>query len=301
MRFDLRGCLLWTIFAVFGIQSSYAETMIRVAVRNDAPPFSNLVNAHAADDLASYEGFVVDACREIFKRTNLLSRIKAIPVSAVERFKLLAEGRADILCGPTSVTKARLRANFFTYPIFLSGISVAIQTTGFSGTPKVGLISGTTALTGVETHHMQKLFGHYGTKISQSLELLNKGRKQEFLKTFISYADGFDALCDNSIDYFVGDIDIIANLATTVSKECKIVVSRRTVTREIYAIVFSRDFVENTPEGQGISIFMRAQSVVFEMFQDRTYHNIFKKNFSKRAQSRELKAFFNSYRRRVAQ
>jgi ABC-type amino acid transport substrate-binding protein len=296
-----RDTIFGLLLAAVLTQTALAETTIRVAVRDDAPPFASLEDTQASRELASYSGFAVDVCREIFERLPESYKVVAIRASVAQKFKVLDEGKADILCGPTSVTQKRLKDYVFTYPIFLSGVSVAVRSkrsAGLNGAPKIGMLSGTTALLGVRELQIRNSFGGHAKEVYNALDRINKGKPQDVVKSFLSYADGLSGLCRGEIDYFAGDIDIIANLAGSWT-ECSITVSRRTMTREIFAIVFSRDFVTGSSNDNGLSIFMQAQSTIFNMYQDGTYQSFFTRHFPKRKKSAELKVFFDSFRRKI--
>jgi ABC-type amino acid transport substrate-binding protein len=74
---------------------------IRLAVRDDAPPFSY------KDKTGQPAGFMVDLCRAVVKHLAgdlSLGEIKIayVPVTAADRFDAIAGGKADLLCEPTS-------------------------------------------------------------------------------------------------------------------------------------------------------------------------------------------------------
>ena len=74
---------------------------IRLAVRDDAPPFSY------KDKTRQPAGFMVDLCRAVMKHLaddlNLGEiKIVYVPVTAADRFDAIRRGNADLLCEPTS-------------------------------------------------------------------------------------------------------------------------------------------------------------------------------------------------------
>src|ERR1700738_5317160 len=82
------------------------EKAIRIAYREDAPPFSY------KDKIGEPAGFMVDLCRAVAKKVaeerNLPSlSVVYVPVTAVDRFDAITQEKADLLCEPTSATLSR--------------------------------------------------------------------------------------------------------------------------------------------------------------------------------------------------
>ena len=124
------------------------EKTIRIAYREDAPPFSY------KDKLGEPAGFVVDLCRAVAKKLaeqlNLPSLSAAyVPVTAENRFEAITQQKADLLCEPTSATLSRREQVDFSIPTFLDGASLMVRTGGpknlrdLAG-KKVGVLAGTT-------------------------------------------------------------------------------------------------------------------------------------------------------------
>jgi ABC-type amino acid transport substrate-binding protein len=93
------------------------EKAIRIAYREDAPPFSY------KDKLGEPSGFMVDLCRAVAKKLadqlNLPSlNVAYVPVTAADRFEAIAQQKADLLCEPTSITLSRLEQVDFSIPTF---------------------------------------------------------------------------------------------------------------------------------------------------------------------------------------
>jgi ABC-type amino acid transport substrate-binding protein len=141
------------------------DKAIRIAYRQDAPPFS------FADKSGVPAGFIVDLCRAVAQhladQLHLPAlRIVYVPVTAVDRFALIAEGKADLLCEPTTETLSRRREVDFSIPTFVDGAGLLIRTggphslRGLAGR-KIGVLAGTTteqelqntlAAAGITTH-----------------------------------------------------------------------------------------------------------------------------------------------------
>jgi ABC-type amino acid transport substrate-binding protein len=124
------------------------DNALRIAYRDDAPPFS------FADEAGLPVGFVVDLCRSVAKHIgdelniNDLN-ISYVLVTAENRFDAIETGKADILCEPTSETLARREHVDFSIPTFVDGASLLVGADGptnfgaLSG-KKIGVLAGTT-------------------------------------------------------------------------------------------------------------------------------------------------------------
>ncbi len=124
------------------------EGAIRIAYREDAPPFSY------KDKIGEPAGFMVDLCRAVAKKLaeerNLAAlNVVYVPVTAADRFEAITQQRADLLCEPTSATLSRRQLVDFSIPTFLDGASLVVRVDGpkkldeLAG-QKVGVAAGTT-------------------------------------------------------------------------------------------------------------------------------------------------------------
>ncbi len=121
---------------------------IRLAVRDDAPPFSY------KDRTGEPAGFMVDLCRAVVKHLagDLgLGEVKIVyvPVTAADRFDAIKGGKADLLCEPTSETLSRRGQVDFSIPTFVDGASMMVEADGPSefgalAGKKIGVLAGTT-------------------------------------------------------------------------------------------------------------------------------------------------------------
>lgn len=121
---------------------------VRIAYRDDAPPFSYQgKNGEPA-------GFIVDLCRAVAKglagQLNLPPlKIVYVPVTAADRFDAIAKGKADLLCEPTTQTLSRRTQVDFSIPTFVDGAGLMIRSDGPKslaalGGQKIGVLAGTT-------------------------------------------------------------------------------------------------------------------------------------------------------------
>jgi ABC-type amino acid transport substrate-binding protein len=124
------------------------EKSIRIAYREDAPPFSY------KDKIGEPAGFMVDLCRAVAKhladqRSLPSLNVVYVPVTASDRFEAISQQKADLLCEPTSETLSRREQVDFSIPTFLDGASLMTRADGpknlrdLAG-KKVGVLAGTT-------------------------------------------------------------------------------------------------------------------------------------------------------------
>lgn len=130
---------LWAMLSVcaallLAIPSASAQTLERIAAtaafkigfREDAPPFSF---KNAAGEAS---GFAIELCREIAvdigTRLGLAElSLEHIAVSTEARFRAVADGQIDILCGASTVTLERREIVSFSIPTFQTGIAPLVR------------------------------------------------------------------------------------------------------------------------------------------------------------------------------
>jgi ABC-type amino acid transport substrate-binding protein len=147
--------------AMFALGSANAGTLdkvrqdkaLRIAFRDDAPPFS------FTDQAGLPAGFMVDLCRSVAKHIGEQLNISDLKVSyvlvtAANRFDTIENGKADLLCEPTSATLSRREQIDFSIPTFVDGASLLVAGDGpgdfgaLSG-KKIGVLAGTTTEQGL--------------------------------------------------------------------------------------------------------------------------------------------------------
>ena len=143
------GLLMMVGIAAAGVLDRVVqEKAIRIAYREDAPPFS------FKDKIGEPAGFMVDLCRAVAKKVaeerNLPGlNVVYVPVTAADRFDAITQQKADLLCEPTSVTLSRRQLVDFSIPTFLDGANLVVRADGpkkldeLAGR-KVGVAAGTT-------------------------------------------------------------------------------------------------------------------------------------------------------------
>jgi len=121
---------------------------IRIAYRDDAPPFSLKGEGGAP------AGYSIELCRAVaedIKRQLDLAKldVKYVQVTAADRFEAIEKDRADLLCEATTATLSRRKLVDFSISTFVSGASLMIKPGGpttyeaLAGT-KIGVLGGTT-------------------------------------------------------------------------------------------------------------------------------------------------------------
>jgi ABC-type amino acid transport substrate-binding protein len=119
-----------------------------IAYRADAKPYSY------RSETGQPAGYIVDLCREVAAavRESIGPRVTVsyVVVPPDGRFEAVRDGRADILCDPSTVTLARRETVDFSMPTFLDGASALSRDTkpvdrfeDLRGR-RVGVLTGTT-------------------------------------------------------------------------------------------------------------------------------------------------------------
>jgi glutamate/aspartate transport system substrate-binding protein len=107
------------------LASIVANNVVRVAYRANARPFSFL------NERQEPVGYTIDLCRQAVKsiaqQFGLRDvRIEWVQVDAQNRFAAIAENRADMECGSSTVTLSRMKDVDFSSVIFVESTGVAV-------------------------------------------------------------------------------------------------------------------------------------------------------------------------------
>jgi ABC-type amino acid transport substrate-binding protein len=124
------------------------EKAVRIAYREDAPPFSY------KDKIGEPAGFMVDLCKDVAKKLaeqrDLPSlSVTYVAVPAADRVKAITQQKADLLCEPTTATLGRREQVDFSIPTFVDGAGLLVRANGpkdlraMAG-QKIGVLGGTT-------------------------------------------------------------------------------------------------------------------------------------------------------------
>jgi ABC-type amino acid transport substrate-binding protein len=226
------AALLLTAQAVVGAVAS-AETLdrisqdkkIRIAYREDAPPFSYKGKTGAP------AGFMVDLCREVTTRLadqlHLASlNIVYVPVTAADRFAAIQQQKADLLCEPTSATLSRRELVDFSISTFVDGTSLMIRADGphdlkAMGGLKIGVLGATT------------------TEKALRDSLQNAGISVDVIPVK-THSEGLAMLDDGKISAYFADLSILAFLIKNSKAPDKLILAENYLSVEPYALALPR-------------------------------------------------------------
>jgi ABC-type amino acid transport substrate-binding protein len=201
------------------------DKAIRIAYREDAPPFSS---KGKTDEPA---GYVVDLCRAVAKKIGEQLKIADlkivyVPVTSANRFDAIKEGKADLLCEPTTQTLSRRETVDFSIPTFVDGASLLIRDDsprdlkGLAG-KKIGVLAATT-----------------------TEEALRNSLKEAGISADIvpakTHSEGLAMLDDGKIAAYFGDRAILMFLVPLSKAPDKLLLAEDYLTVEPYALGLPR-------------------------------------------------------------
>ena len=230
---SLRAIAVATLTAVVGSSVAAAGVLdrisqdktLRIAYRDDAPPFSS------KDKIGEPVGFMVDLCREVAKKiaqqANFSSlNVTYVPVTAADRFEAIRQQKADLLCEPTSATLSRRELVDFSIATFVDGASLMIRANGphdlkaMSG-QKVGVLAGTTTEQGLRD------------------SLKQAGINAEIVPAN-SHAEGLAMLDEGKISAYFADRSILVSLIKQSKTPGKLMLAENYLSVEPYALALPR-------------------------------------------------------------
>lgn len=196
------------------------DKSIRTALREDAPPFSS------KDNIGEPGGFMVDLCRAVAKEIGGQLKLESLnvtylSVTAADRFDTIKQGKADMLCEPTSATLARRELVDFSIPTFVDGASLITQADaardlkGLAG-QKIGVLAGTTTEQGLR----------------DSLKRADVAAEVVPAKT---HSEGLTMLDDGKIAAYFGDRSILVSPANQSKAPEKLLLAEIYLSIEPYA------------------------------------------------------------------
>jgi len=197
------------------------DKTIRIAYRDDAPPFSYKGTA------AKPAGFMIDLCRAVAKQlAEQLDlpplNVVYVPVTAVDRFDAIAKGKADLLCEPTTQTLSRREEVDFSVPTFVDGAGLLIRSDGpksllaLAG-HKIGVLAGTT------------------TEEELRASLKDAGITAEVIPAK-THDEGLAMLDDGTVSAYFADRGILMFLAAQSKAPGKLLLADNYLTVEPYAL-----------------------------------------------------------------
>jgi polar amino acid transport system substrate-binding protein/glutamate/aspartate transport system substrate-binding protein len=203
-----------------------ADQTIRIAYREDAPPFS-----FKAADSTDPTGFTVNLCRAVAKKLGdqlgiASLKIAYVAVTAANRFDTIEKNGADLLCEATSATLSRRKQVDFSIATFADGAGVLTSDTsiqfpkGLEGR-KVGVVAGTTT--------------------EQSLRTaLSTAKITAEVIPAKTHDEGLAMLDDGKIVAYFADRAILMNLVSRSKAPDKLSLGEDYLSIEPYALALSR-------------------------------------------------------------
>ena len=201
------------------------EQAVRIAYREDAPPFSY------KDKIGEPTGFMVDLCKEVAKKLaeqfNLPSlTVSYVPVTAADRFDAITQQKADLLCEPTSATLSRREQVDFSIATFVDGAGLLVRGNGpkdlraMAG-QRIGVLAGTT------------------TEEALRNTLSDAGIVADVVAAK-THGEGLAMLDDGKISAYFADRSILATLSRDSKAPGKLRLADEYLTVEPYALALPR-------------------------------------------------------------
>lgn len=203
-----------------------ATKSVTIAYRSDAVPFS------FTDDKKQIGGFSIDLCKRV---VNMIERqlnvqglqVKWHPVTVQTRFDAVAKGQADMECGSTTVTLARLKQVDFSSYIFVESTGVLT---------KAGL--GLRSLSDMSGRSIAVIGGT--TNESAVNEQLKRRQVNATVVPFKTRDDAFAALEDGKVDAFASDKMLLLGAARNARDQKALFLMPDQLSFEPYGIVLPR-------------------------------------------------------------
>ncbi len=242
-----------TCLAAFGlsISSTVAQTLQRVAdsgvmkigFREDARPFS------FKDMAGEPHGFAIELCREVAAdvKTHLglaeLS-IEYIPVTTEDRFKAVADGRIDLLCGASTVTLARREIVSFSIPTFQTGIAPLMRADvpAFLRDTLARRQSTRPPRAAVMQAFTDRRFGVRSNTTAEAWlgERIKTLASNATLVTVDSHDEGLRQVADGKLDAYFADRAILLGLVMATGLPSQFLIGERLFTHEPYGLALPK-------------------------------------------------------------
>lgn len=201
---------------------------LRLAYRMESPPFSS-----KAPEALAPEGFTIDICRiiarDIQSHLGLADmKITWVKVDADERIQAIADGRAHIECGITSVTLSRQEQVDFSNLFYATGASLMILNSSEIrniddlGNKRVSVVEGTT------------------TEQVLTDALAERGVNARIVRV-PNHADALDRLVKKNTDAMAADQATLFGIGFKSEGEQRLVITEDMLSFEPYALPLPRN------------------------------------------------------------
>lgn len=200
---------------------------VRIGFRESEPPMSFL-NEHNKP-----VGYSIELCTRIVNEVKSTLKnpditIEYIPVTAADRFKAVADGSIDLLCGATTKTLSRAELVDFTQHTFVTGASLlSLEQKGVDGIAdlqgnKVAVVRDTTTI-----DHLAKA--------------LEDAVSDAVIVPVDSAVEGMQALVAGEVDAFASDQVVLIGLALTHKGTEKFAIANDVFSFEPFALAVRRN------------------------------------------------------------
>ncbi|MEM7499329.1 MAG: amino acid ABC transporter substrate-binding protein [Pseudomonadota bacterium] len=215
---------------------------IRFGYRTDAPPFSSVVDGRP-------QGYSVDLCGRVAAAILKASDLQELtgtftPVAAEGRFDALAEGRIDVLCGPTTATLSRREQVSFTIPVFATGVGamLAADAPAALADPLMDALPGSLPDDAIPDALSGRRLGIRAGTTAESWLAAGEGEAlgDAEIVSFDDHAAGVAAVVAGEIDVYFADQAILLGILARSEDVDRLQVSPATYTVEPYALAIPR-------------------------------------------------------------
>jgi len=199
---------------------------LTLAYRTDAAPFSFV------DDRNQPTGYTVDLCKRVASliegQLNVKGlQVKWVPVTSQNRFETIAKGQADLECGASTATLARMKLVDFSHYTFVDG--TGLLTTAKAGIrsmsdvagKRIGVVSGTTN---------ERVVGDLDSRRKLGLTIVPMKTREEALA----------ALEEGKVDAFASDKILLIGAGSKAKDPKSLVLLPEDLSFEPYAIALPR-------------------------------------------------------------
>jgi len=203
-----------------------ANGTIRIAYREDAPPFS-FRKSNAGEPL----GFMSDLCRAVAARVGQQLgladlKIAYVPVTSADRFDAISGSKADLLCEATTQTLKRRETVAFSIPTFVDGASFMI---GANGPRDIKSLDGKTV--GVLENT---------TTEADLKRALQAGKIKAEVVSVKTHGEGIDAVEKGTVAAYYGDRAILTFLLLDGKPRPGLMIADAYLSVEPYALALRR-------------------------------------------------------------
>ena len=205
-----------------------AETKtISIAYRADAVPFS-----FTTEKSTQPEGFSIDLCRRVINSIERQLKLPAlkvnwVPVTVQTRFSAVAQGKADMECGSSTVTLSRMKEVDFSSVIFVESTGLLVKKA--SGLRSISDMSG------------RKIAVLAGTTNERAINAQLKRRQLDAtVVPFKSRDEAIAALEEDKADAFASDKLLLVGAGSKAKEPGSLTILPDNLSFEPYGIVLPR-------------------------------------------------------------